>query len=92
MILDLQATKGIKGDASKLSQYIQPNSVDEIIVSNPFPTAPFAGSIEFFLLEASKIMKRVSLLLLTAQKPINSLKIEKSKSKMNHYQWRDFTK
>jgi hypothetical protein len=55
--IDLQATKGINGDVSKLSQYIQPNSIDEIIVSNPFPTAPFAGPKEFFLTEASKVMK-----------------------------------
>jgi hypothetical protein len=55
--IDLQATKGINGDASKLSQFIQPNSIDEIVVSNPFPTAPFAGPKEFFLAEASKVMK-----------------------------------
>jgi hypothetical protein len=55
--IDIQATKGINGDVSKLSQYIQPNSIDDIIVSNPFPTAPFAGPKEFFLSEASKVMK-----------------------------------
>lgn len=53
----LQAIKGINGDASKLSQYIQPNSIDKIIVSNPSSTAPFAGPKEFFLTEASKVMK-----------------------------------
>jgi len=55
--IDIQATKGINGDVTKLSQYIRRNSIDEIIVSNPFPEAPFAGPKEFFLAEASKVMK-----------------------------------
>jgi len=55
--IDLLATKGIKGDVSDLSKFIPSNSIDEMIVSNPFPNAPFSGPRDFFLSETSKVMK-----------------------------------
>lgn len=55
--IDIVAEQGIKGDVTKLSQFIKPNSVDEIIVSNPFPNAQYAGPKEFFLSESSEVMK-----------------------------------
>ncbi len=46
--IDKMATKGINGDVTQLNKFIKPNSIDEIVCSNPQAE---------FLNECSKVMK-----------------------------------
>jgi hypothetical protein len=46
--IDIKATKGIKGDVRYLSQFIKPNSISEIVCTNPQAE---------FITECSKVMR-----------------------------------
>jgi hypothetical protein len=57
--IDIVATKGIKGDVRKLNMFIRPNSVDEIVVSNPYDVAKTTDdAFAFYLNNAAATLRQ----------------------------------